>query len=133
MKIKQKILILGVGILVTALVSAALVSTDPAMAKDGEASNCSVAILKGFCGKDGVWQILGLVVNILATGVGLVAVGGFIYAAILYATAEDNAAQVTKAKMTMFNITIGLVAFALMWGFLQFLIPGGVFSTGGGG
>jgi len=104
-------------------------AAQPTTTEDSTEPSCSTAILKGFCTKDGIWKILALVVNILATGVGLVAVGGFIYAAILYATAEDNASQVTKAKMMMTNIVIGLVAFALMWGFLQFLIPGGVFSS----
>ncbi len=103
-------------------------TTAPTPTTGATEPSCSAAILKGFCTKDGIWKILALVINILATGIGLVAVGGFIYAAILYATAEDNASQITKAKMTMTNIVIGLVAFALMYGFLQFLIPGGVFG-----
>lgn len=83
-------------------------------------------------GKDlkdnGVWQILIIVLNILAGGVGIVAVGGIVYASILYASAQDNDAQVKKAKDTIGNVVIGIVAFALMYSFLQFLIPGGVFN-----
>jgi hypothetical protein len=76
-----------------------------------------------------IFSILIIVINVMAALVGLAAVGGFIYGAILYTSAGDKAAQVTKAKETLANVVIGLVAFALMWAFLQFLIPGGVFES----
>jgi hypothetical protein len=75
-----------------------------------------------------IWGLLLLVLNILTAGIGLVAVGGIVYGAILYTTAQDNSAQVTKAKETIFNVVLGLVMFALMYAFLQFLIPGGIFA-----
>ncbi|HEY1085885.1 MAG TPA: hypothetical protein VGE34_04130 [Candidatus Saccharimonadales bacterium] len=75
-----------------------------------------------------VWSILLLVINILSAGVGLVAIGGLVYASILYSSAQNNSGQVTKAKETIFNVILGMVMFALMWSFLQFLIPGGIFS-----
>jgi|GEM_PF-960897 len=75
-----------------------------------------------------IWGLLLIAINILTAGIGLVAVGGIIYAAILYTTAQDKAAQVTKAKEVIFNVILGLVLFALMYAFLQFLIPGGVFQ-----
>jgi len=76
-----------------------------------------------------IWALLIMTINILLAGIGIVAVGGLVYAAILYATARDQAAQVTKAKETIFNIVLGLVLLALMWSFLQYLIPGGVFEV----
>ena len=78
--------------------------------------------------KNGVWSLLLLVMKILAAGVVVVAVGGIIYGAMLYASAEDKADKVEKAKATIRNVVIGLIMFALMFSLLQFLIPGGVFN-----
>jgi len=75
----------------------------------------------------GIWKILILVLNIMTGMVALAAVGGIVYASILYATAEDKSAQVQKAKETMFGVVVGLVLFAGMYAILQFLIPGGIF------
>jgi len=77
---------------------------------------------------NGVWALLMIVVNILTAGVGIVAVGGIVYGAILYTTAEDKADQVKKATDIITNVVIGLIAFALMWAGLNFIVPGGVFS-----
>ena len=76
----------------------------------------------------GIWAILLLVLNLMTGLVGLAAVGGIVYASILYTTAQDNSGQVTKAKETIFNVVLGIVLFALMYSFLQFIIPGGVFN-----
>lgn len=75
----------------------------------------------------GIWALLLLVLNIMTGLVGLAAVGGIVYASILYTTAQENSGQVTKAKETIFNVVLGLVSFALMYSFLQFIIPGGIF------
>lgn len=80
---------------------------------------------------DGTWFILLLILNILAGGVGIVAVGGIAYAAFLYTTASDNESQLTKAKEIIFNTVLGVMAFALLYSFLQFIIPGGAFGSGG--
>lgn len=75
-----------------------------------------------------IWGLLIMVINILTAGVGVLAVGGIIYGAILYTTAEDRADQVKKSTDIITNVVIGLVAFALMWSALNFLIPGGLFA-----
>ena len=74
---------------------------------------------------NGVWSILLIVINILAAGVGIVAVGGIIYAALLYTSASDDASQVSKAKSTILNVAIGIISFGLLYSGLQFIIPGG--------
>ena len=83
---------------------------------------------KGDIETNGVWALLMLVLNILTAGVGIVAVGGIVYGAILYTTAEDKADQVKKATDIITNVVIGLIAFALMWALLNFIVPGGVFK-----
>lgn len=77
---------------------------------------------------NGIWGLLILVLNIMTAGVGIAAVGGIIYAAILYTSARDNSGQVSKAKELIFNVVLGLIAYAGMFAFLQWIIPGGIFS-----
>lgn len=75
----------------------------------------------------GLWSILLLVINILTTGVGVVALGGIVYGSILYTSAGGNQEQVKKAMGIFSNVVIGVIAFAGMWALLNFLVPGGVF------
>lgn len=77
---------------------------------------------------NGVWALLLMVLNIMTAGIGIVAVGGIVYGAILYTTAEDKADQVKQATNIITNVVIGLVLYALMWVGLNFLVPGGVFA-----
>ena len=76
----------------------------------------------------GIWGILLIGINILTAGVGLAAVGGVIYGAILYTSAGGSPEQVKKATEIITNVVIGVVAYALMYGGLNFIIPGGVFN-----
>ena len=76
----------------------------------------------------GVWGILLFIINILTAGVGVLAVGGVVYGSILYASAGGSVEQVKKAISTIVNVVIGIIAYALMFSFLNFIIPGGVFS-----
>lgn len=76
----------------------------------------------------GIWGLLLLALNILTAGVGIAAVGGVVYAAILYASASDRADQVKQAKDTLQNVAIGIAAYGGMYLLLNFLIPGGIFS-----
>jgi len=71
-------------------------------------------------------EIIKIVIRIMAIGVGITAVGGIGYGAILYASAQDNAAQVQNARAIIRNVVIGIIAFSLMTVFLNFIIPGGV-------
>jgi hypothetical protein len=137
MKIIQTV-VLTVAMLMIPILTMALA---PTRAQAATCGGVNVSILQ--CDKDqaeadkskstknveetGIWKILILVLNIMTGMVALAAVGGIVYAAILYATAEDKSAQVQKAKETMFNVIIGLVLFAGMYAILQFLIPGGIF------
>ncbi len=130
MTIKQKILSISFSVLVVAFV----VSLIPAAAYAASCGGADTTLIN--CSQDnsggvetnGIWGLLLLVLQILTAGVGVVAVGGIVYAAILYASAEDKSDQVNQAKMIITNIVIGLIAFALMWAGINFLIPGGVFT-----
>lgn len=78
-------------------------------------------------GDTGIWGILLLAINILTAGIGVAAVGGILYGSILYASAGGSPDGVKKAKDIIKNVVIGLVAYALMYSLLNFLIPGGIF------
>ncbi len=133
MKIKQTVLtLMSLGV----LVGGGLLVASPALAADK--LNCSV-LPQDICdaanepgkndiSKTGTWKLLMFALNILTALVGVVAVGALGWAGFLYATASNNANQVTKAKEMIRDVVIGLVAYALMYVLLQFLIPGGVFT-----
>lgn len=118
----------------------------PAMATSGAAgpiaagSNVATtfgvdtAILKD-CGNDaegsqgeGIFCILNIVLNVLTTGVGVLGTLGIVISGVQYMTARDSAEQLTKAKNRLINIVIGLAVYAVMWGFLQWIIPGGILN-----
>ncbi len=75
-----------------------------------------------------VYKLLIGALNILTAGIGIAAVGGIGYGALLYTTAESKPDQTKKAIGIITNVVIGIAAYALMYVFLNFLIPGGVFS-----
>lgn len=68
--------------------------------------------------------LLTLILKILVYGLGAAATIGVVVAGILYLTARDNEAQVVAAKKRLFDVVLGLVAWALMWTVLNWLIPG---------
>lgn len=76
---------------------------------------------------NGILSLLVVVLQIMTAGVGIVAVGGFIYGGILYASAGDRSDQVKKSIEVIRNVIIGIVAYGVMFALLNFLIPGGVF------
>lgn len=125
MKITQTLLVF---VAATALL---LVPASPVFAQ--ECAGVETAIIE--CPEEGsstqqtgVWYLLIIALNILTAGVGIAAVGGMVYAAILYASARQQADQVKKAKDIMLNIVIGLVAYAGMYLIINFLVPGGLFT-----
>ena len=79
-------------------------------------------------GGEGIFSILGLILNILTYGVGIAGVLGIVLSGVQYLTARDNEQQVAKAKSRIINIIIGLAIYAVMWGFLQWIIPGGILN-----
>lgn len=75
-----------------------------------------------------VVAVLVLVIQILTGLVGIVAIGAFIYAGIMYSSASGESSQIAKAKEIMLNTVLGLVIFAAMAVMLNYLIPGGLFT-----
>jgi hypothetical protein len=76
----------------------------------------------------GLWGVLLMAIRIITAGVGVAAVAGILYGSILYTTASGKPEQVKKANTIIANTVLGVITYALMYSFLEFLIPGGLFA-----
>lgn len=74
-------------------------------------------------GGEAVSSILSFVVNTMSIGVGILGVIGISITGVQYLTAGDSEEKVRKAKQRMFEIIIGLAAYAIIFALLQWLIP----------
>ncbi len=79
-------------------------------------------------GDAGIWYLLALIINILSIGIGILAVIGITICGIQYITAAGDVSKTTKAKRRIFEIVIGIAVYAVFWGVLQWLLPGGIFN-----
>jgi len=77
----------------------------------------------------GIWSLLIIFINIFTVGVGIAAVTGIVWGGAMFLTAAGNPAQFTKAKMIIWNTAIGIVVYAAMFAFMNYIIPGGLFSS----
>lgn len=77
-------------------------------------------------GEGAIIGVLSLVIQILSAGVGILAVAGIVYGAILYASAQDNSGQTQKAITVITNTVIGLLLYVFMVVIINWLVPGGV-------
>jgi hypothetical protein len=135
MNIKQTIrnLVLG-GLLLIPVVTVALAPSSTVSAA-GKCGGVDTAIIsceqeggEGPVENTGLWGLLILAVNILTAGVGVLALVGFVYGAILYTSAGGSPEQIKKARTVFTNVVIGVVAFGGMFTLLNFIVPGGVFN-----
>lgn len=78
----------------------------------------------------GIIHTLEIAIDVLTFGIGTAAILGIVVSGVQYITAADNAGQMQKAKTRIFHIVLGLVIYAVFWGILQFLLPGGLFGDG---
>lgn len=130
MNIKQKVITLMVVVLAS-MGANSLMAASTHAAQCGDAKTSIIACTGGngkTAKENPIWQILLIVLNILSVGVGIAAVGGVAYGAVLYSSAGDNASQTKKAIEVITNVVLGIVAYGLMYLGLNFLIPGGIFS-----
>lgn len=128
MKIKQTILALALLIGIGGFFISPVVSANCAGVKTSIINCTQPGGVSEDVTKSGVWGILLSIINIMTAGIGILAVGGIIYSSILYTSAGGSTEQTKKAKEIIYNVIIGIAAYALMFSFLNWLVPGGVFS-----
>ena len=127
---RQKIINIAMAVVVLVAVAVPFVQAAPAMA----ASDGGYTAILGDCESaeddkgGGIFCILNIILNVLTTGVGVLGTLGIVISGIQYLTARDNPEQLTKAKSRLINIVIGLAIYAVMYGFLQWIIPGGILN-----
>lgn len=97
--------------------------SDAADESDKEVKKVETNILPADTDIEGLLRI---VVSVLVYGLGAAAILGIVVAGLQYLTARDNEAQVAAAKKRLLNVVIGLVAWAVMFFILDWLIPGGI-------
>lgn len=78
--------------------------------------------------KNPIIKDLRIFVNALSGIVGVVVVAMIMVGGIQYSSARDNAAAVSAARKRIANAVLALVIYFLIFAFLQWLIPGGVFN-----
>lgn len=74
-----------------------------------------------------VFALLLAVVNFLAIGVGIVVVGGILWGAFQYITANGNSGKTEQAMNIVVNSVIGLFVYAFLFAIVNYLVPGGLF------
>jgi hypothetical protein len=130
MNIKQTIRTFSVGALVL-MATITIAFTTPVSAECGGVDtaliNCSQTG-GGGVENSGLWGILLIVINVMTAGVGVLALAGIVYGAVLYTSAGGSSEQIKKARTIFTNVVIGVLAFAGMYTLLQFIVPGGVFN-----
>jgi len=67
-------------------------------------------------------------VTLIGGVVGIVVIGNIIFGGIQYTMAGGNPQAAANARKRIANSVIALVAFFLIWSFVQWLVPGGVFG-----
>lgn len=67
-------------------------------------------------------------IDLLAALVGVAVVFSIIAGGIQYAASAGDPQKAAKAKMHIYNAVLALIAFAFLFGFLQWIVPGGLLN-----
>lgn len=119
------VFIMGIGMVAPALQAAPAYATSPATTFGEGAAILTDCYNEGKDSSNGqgIICIIRLVVDILSVLVGIVGVIGIVVVGIQYLTAGGNEEQTRKAKRRLFEIVIGVVAYALVYALLKWLLP----------
>lgn len=74
-----------------------------------------------------VKSVINPLINLLAALVGVAVTLMIIVGGIQYGSSGGDPQAVANAKQKIKNAIIALLAFAFMWSFLQWIVPGGIF------
>jgi hypothetical protein len=68
------------------------------------------------------------IIYALSAGIGLVVTAMIIIGGIQYSAAGGDSNKVQAAKQKIYNAVLALLAFMFMFGFIEWLVPGGLFK-----
>jgi len=96
---------------------------------DGPAGQCGEARVNLLvCGTDtgnqALNNVLKIIIMVLTILVGVAAVGGLAWAAVMYAHAEDDSGKVSEAKTLIRNVVIGILLYGFLIAIVTWLVPG---------
>jgi hypothetical protein len=100
----------------------------PALAQPvyaGASDPCDSADPNNPCNKF-VTNYLNPFILLLSGLVGVAAVISIVVAGIQYSSSSDDPSAISKAKKRIFETVIGLLAYAFLLAFLNYIVPGGV-------
>ncbi len=109
----------------------------PIRKPQGDAGKCLDVSKSGSCnldcptnlansgGCDFVARYINPAINVAAGIIGVLLVGSYASAGIMYSGARDNPQVIDAAKKRIANTTIGFLGYIFMYWFLQWIVPGG--------
>lgn len=98
----------------------------PATVSAGNSVQVCGAHTTGKC-QDFVEKYINPIVTLLTVIIGVAAAISIVVAGIQYASAGSDPGKVQKAKERIGQTLLGLLAYILLFSFLNYLIPGGLF------
>ncbi len=75
----------------------------------------------------GITRYVQLFINILSAMVGVTVVAVLVFSGIQYSASGGDANAVAAARKRILNALLAIVVFAFTYGFLQWIVPGGLF------
>jgi hypothetical protein len=94
----------------------------------GSTSNTDEAIKCEHTNCDLIKKYVNPLINMLTVIFAIIAVISLILGGINYSTSEGDPQKVARAKSRIFNTILAVVAYMFLFAFIEFLIPGGVFT-----
>lgn len=75
----------------------------------------------------GIVRLLNIAFNLVSGAVSIAVIGNIIYGGIQYSMAQGDPGAASKAKTRIRNAVLAFLMYLSLYGFIQWLIPGGVF------
>lgn len=110
------------------LVSLLAIPMPALAAKDPCANTPDQKSIQNCVSKNPITHQIQVIVNFLSIGVGLVVILMIIMGGVQYVAAGDSPEALKNARARITNALIALVVYIFAFAFLQWLIPGGLFS-----
>jgi hypothetical protein len=128
-KPKVKTLLSAIILMMSLALPASVLAANPCNDTTNATGQVSPAQVSRCVQSTPIWHDVNLIVNFLSAGVGIVVTGVILVGGIQYIAAGDNPNALTAARQRITNGLIALFVFLFIYGFLQWLIPGGIFKT----
>ena len=115
---------MGVGMLAPAIQAAPTYAAGPVSTFGAQAAILTGCAKEGEDGQGGgIKCVIRLIIDILSILIGIVGVIGIVWVGIQYMTAGGNEEKTRKAKRRLFEIVIGIAAYAAGYALLSWLLP----------